>query len=780
MKRFAAGAWRILKGAPLALLAPLLLGVSALFLLVCDAVCLLRPRRALPPDSKPDTHAASIVIPNWNGRDLLQKYLPSVIAAIKTHPESEIIVVDNGSQDGSADFVREQFPQIRVLTLDQNLGFGGGSNAGFRAARHDIVVLLNSDMRVEPEFFAPLLNAFADDKTFAVACQIFFSDPQKVREETGLTEGWWSQGALRVRHRADPAVTDLFPCFYGGGGSCAFDRRKFLELGGFDGLLAPFYLEDTDLGYLAWKRGWKVLYQPASVVFHEHRGTIGKRFSEAYIQSVLKKNYLLFTWKNIHDWSRLTSHFFFAWANAMLSWLFGDSPERASFAGIARAVLQLPGALASRSRAQTLAAISDSEAFRRPFGGHFRDAFCSLPAKPTPLRVLFVSPYPIFPPVHGGAVFMYQTVRELARLCELHVIVLLDFPEQRKPHEELDRLCASTEYIVRLEGRQKAFGSAEPHAAREFRNRDLAWLIHRQIYLHQIDVLQLEYTVMGQYAGQYAHIPSILFEHDVYFQSIARALPRMTGASEKLTARWEYLRALRFELRLLPRLDRIQVCSRENGDYLVSFLPVLRDRIDDGYRAGIDSSLYQFRTEGREPLTLLFLGSFRHLPNHEALTWFVSRVLPAVRAKEPRVRLIVIGSDPPPRHSLPDDAAIELIGFVEDVREPLAHYAIFICPILSGSGVRVKLLEAFAAGIPVVSTRLGAEGLTSVDGEICALADDPANFAQKIIDLFSNPIRAEEMARRARAEVASKRDMRVMTERLLESYKTEVERMRLR
>jgi glycosyltransferase involved in cell wall biosynthesis len=254
----------------------------------------------------------------------------------------------------------------------------------------------------------------------------------------------------------------------------------------------------------------------------------------------------------------------------------------------------------------------------------------------------------------------------------------------------------------------------------------------------------------------------------------------MTGATEKLKARWEYLRALRYELRLLPRLDRIQVCSRENGDYLASFLPALRGRIDDGYRAGIDASLYQFRAEGREPMTLLFLGSFRHLPNQEALTWFVSRVLPEVRAREPRVRLIVIGSDPPPRHALPDDAAIELIGFVEDVREPLARYAIFVCPILSGSGVRVKLLEAFAAGIPVVSTRLGAEGLASVDGEICALADEPALFAEKILGLLDNPTRAEEMARRARAEVTSKRDMRVMTEGLVESYRTEVERMRQR
>jgi glycosyltransferase involved in cell wall biosynthesis len=254
----------------------------------------------------------------------------------------------------------------------------------------------------------------------------------------------------------------------------------------------------------------------------------------------------------------------------------------------------------------------------------------------------------------------------------------------------------------------------------------------------------------------------------------------MTATVDKLKARWEYLRALRYELRLLPRLDRIQVCSRDNAAYLESFLPGLRGRIDDGFRAGIDSSNYEFRANGRKPLTLLFLGSFRHLPNQEALNWFIGKVFPVVRAKEPRVRLIVIGSDPPPRHSLPDDAAIELAGFVNDVREPLARYAIFVCPILSGSGVRVKLLEAFAAGIPVVSTRLGAEGLAAVDGEICALADEPELFADKIIALLHDPGRAQEMAARARAEVTSKRDMRVMTGKLVESYRTEVQRMRRR
>ena len=759
------------------MLAPALLILSTVALLLGDLVSWIRPRK-VSRDVTPSNRAASVVIPNWNGRDLLENYLPSVITALEDNPQNEIIVVDDGSTDGSAEYIRERFPYIRLIALKENLGFGGSSNTGFRAASNDIVVLLNSDMLVDPDFLQPLLDGFTDPQVFAVSCQIFFSNPKKPRQETGLTEGWWQQGSLRVRHRVEPEIRGLHPCFYGGGGSCAFDRRKFLELGGFDELYRPFYLEDTDLGYLAWKRGWKVLYQPASVVFHEHRGTIGKNFSEAYIHSVLQRNFLLFTWKNIHDWRKLAAHFVFTWGAATLSWLAGNSPERPSYASIARAFVALPHALASRAKARGLATITDAEAFRRPLGGHYRDTFAPLPVDPRKLSVLFVAPYPICPPVHGGGVFMNQTVRELARLCDLHLIILLDHERERAAHQELEHICASITMVVRREERQKALGSPEPHAAREFRNRDLAWLIHRQLYSHQVDVLQLEYMVMGQYAGGFRRIPSILFEHDVYFQSIARRLPYMAGALEKVTARWEYLRSLRYELKLLPKLDRVQVCSRDNAEYLRSFVPQLSGRIDDGFRAGIDTSLYEFRNNGRDPYTLLFLGSFRHLPNAEALQWFLQDVFPRIRQEEPRARLVIVGAEPPPRYSLKGAEAIEMVGFVDDVREPLARYALFVCPILAGSGVRVKLLEAFAAGIPVVSTRVGAEGLADKDGEICALADDPAAFASHVVHLLQHTEEAAAMVQRARDEAVARKDMRVMTERMVECYRAEVRRMR--
>ena len=166
------------------------------------------------------------------------------------------------------------------------------------------------------------------------------------------------------------------------------------------------------------------------------------------------------------------------------------------------------------------------------------------------------------------------------------------------------------------------------------------------------------------------------------------------------------------------------------------------------------SNGFAFVTEGREPETMLFLGSFRHGPNITALEWFLRHVLPRIVEQRPDARLVVVGSDPPPR-DLFDKAgrAVELLGFVEDIRTELGRRAVFVCPILSGSGVRVKLLEAFASGIPVVSTRIGAEGLARKDGEFCALADDPEEFARKVVEILSRPEQARSHGRtRARAK----------------------------
>lgn len=773
-------AWlRILRQLPLLLISPVFLFIDLFFLTITDLSWKLIGRKRLAPNQMPSTASASVVIPNWNGKDLLEKYLPSVVIAMQAKAGNEVIVVDNGSSDGSAEFVRSKFPTVKLIALPENLGFGGGCNTGVKAAKNDIVVLLNSDMRVQLDFLQPLLDGFQSPDIFAVSCQIFFSDPNKRREESGLTQAWWKSGFFCVRHVIDDEIKDAYPCFYGGGGSCAFDRRKFLELGGFDDVLKPFYLEDTDLGYMAWKRGWRVLYQPKSIVFHEHRGTIGKKFSQDYIQSMVKKNFVLLAWKNVHDPVMLLQHFAAGYFSAILSVFFGHSPERASLMGLFRASLALPGALAARWKARCLAAIDDREAFRRPLGGYYRDRFEIDTKRSQRTAVLVVSPYALCPPAHGGAVFMQQTVKELSKHCDVHLIALLDSEAEREAHKSLSPYVKGQHLLVRMTGLAPQPFSAQPHAVSEFANMDLAWLIHRSLRNQSIDVLQLEYTNMGQYACAFERMACCLFEHDIYFQSIARQIGTSKSFFWRALASVEYLRAMRFELKMLDGLDGIQVCTESNRQYLLSMQPKLTKRTQAGLRAAIEAQQIIPSWGPRESSELLFVGNFRHTPNLEALQWFFAEVAPILQQKGIAFRVIGVGAEAPPQYAFANSEGIlELTGFVDDIEPLMARASVFLCPIQSGSGVRVKLLEAFARGIPVVSTTIGAEGLATLDGEYCHLADEPQAFADAVVKVLQNPKQAQELARRARSYVENEWDIAPVTAKLAASYQDILQRKR--
>jgi len=159
------------------------------------------------------------------------------------------------------------------------------------------------------------------------------------------------------------------------------------------------------------------------------------------------------------------------------------------------------------------------------------------------------------------------------------------------------------------------------------------------------------------------------------------------------------------------------------------------------------------------------------------MQWFCRESLPRIVERFPQTRVIVAGADPPPRETFHDPhGVLELPGFIPDIRPLLLRYAVFICPIRSGSGVRVKLLEAFASGIPVVSTYVGAEGLARKDGEFCFLADDPAAFADHVIELFSDPRKGAELTAAARQEVMANWDMSAITEKLVASYRVALEK----
>ncbi|MBW2713125.1 MAG: glycosyltransferase family 2 protein [Deltaproteobacteria bacterium] len=264
------------------------------------------------------TTSVDLIIPNWNGSDLLTAYLPSVCAAAKAYPgPAQVILVDDASSDDSLAMLKRDFPDVRVIAHERNLGFGKACGSGALASQADTLIFLNSDVEVSENFIAPLLAPLENPDNFSTVPLILEEDERPARNL--ITIPYLRRGKIRYRtldantlqehegRNSEPWYT-LFPV------GCAFAvrREKFMDIGGFDELFEPFYYEDTDLGLCAWRRGWTIQVIPSSRVWHKHRGTIARSFAPVRVKSIRKRNRHLYQIKNMTSakllWSYLAQH----------------------------------------------------------------------------------------------------------------------------------------------------------------------------------------------------------------------------------------------------------------------------------------------------------------------------------------------------------------------------------------------------------------------------------------------------------------------------------------
>lgn len=232
----------------------------------------------------------SIVIPSYNTRDLLEKNLGSVVGAKNYFPNQilEINVVDDGSPDDSSDFIRKNFPEVRLIQHKVNRGFAATVNTGTRMAKGNLVCLLNTDVIPDKDFLVKVLPHFSDKEVFGVSLH---------ERGYGWAKGFFREGF--VTHEQGGEGRDPHPTFWVSGGSGIFRRDYWVELGGMDEkVFSPFYWEDIDLSYRAMKKGLKILWEPNSYVNHKHESTIS-RLSPKYVSRIRERNQLLFNWKNI-------------------------------------------------------------------------------------------------------------------------------------------------------------------------------------------------------------------------------------------------------------------------------------------------------------------------------------------------------------------------------------------------------------------------------------------------------------------------------------------------
>jgi GT2 family glycosyltransferase len=289
----------------------------------------------------------SIIIPNYNGKHLLEMNLYSVLEAAHSFGSAEVIVVDDASSDGSVEWLASiDCAYLRIVRIERNSGFAEACRAGAVEALGEIIYFLNSDIRTDEHFLTPLVPNFNDPNVFAVASMAY--DGAGVNIVSSRSGIKWKWGMPDVDRDARFDAPSSFPTFtlFASGGHSAYRKSMFFEIGCFDSLYSPFYWEDVDLGYRAWKRGWKVLFDPNSVVYHDHQGTIGN-IRRSRVLSIMRRNRFLFTWKNIKEPGLLALHI------AMLPFFiaFGAVAGRKGIAsGFLKALSSLPAAISSRKR----------------------------------------------------------------------------------------------------------------------------------------------------------------------------------------------------------------------------------------------------------------------------------------------------------------------------------------------------------------------------------------------------------------------------------------------
>jgi glycosyltransferase involved in cell wall biosynthesis len=371
-------------------------------------------------------------------------------------------------------------------------------------------------------------------------------------------------------------------------------------------------------------------------------------------------------------------------------------------------------------------------------------------------RVLILTPFP--PRLdgrHGGSRAMAGSIRALSARHEVGVLGL-GLPDDRNLSPELVTSCSFVETVVRRPPRSRALQRAAdagaglggiPASVRAARSGAFAKRVAAVLETYRPDVVQAEHLAMGQYLDLARGAARVVVVHEPGAAAAADRLRTSTGPKRALRAldasAWR-----RWEPRLLATADAAITFTDHDRAALLRREPQATVRV---IPLGTHIPERASSAVGEAPPGVLFVGNFMHAPNREAASCLVSEILPSARRALPGLPAVIVGPAPPPALLASADELTEVTGAVESVDPYVERAAIVVAPVWSGGGMRVKVLEALAAGKALVATSRALEGLDLRAGEHVMVADTVEAFAHAVVALAADP------AARARIAAAARR-----------------------
>lgn len=378
------------------------------------------------------------------------------------------------------------------------------------------------------------------------------------------------------------------------------------------------------------------------------------------------------------------------------------------------------------------------------------------------MKILFVALMPPYPLTHGQRMRHWALLRALAAQGHRTTLAAFDAPDSAEGLARVKEVCERVEYVPLPEtarqgrnawARLRTVAGRVPHGAWKYRSAPMAKLLASLLRGGEFDAVICNEIYAYINLPQPCPAPLVLDKSDVTSLILRRYVDCERNPALRMYGRLEYRKLRAWERGACGAATHVVACSEVDARQLRELCPgaavsVVPNVIDmEAYLPG-----------GREEEnTLLYCGSMDWYPNKDAVRYFLSEIMPALRQAVPGVRLTVTGTRPSAEfvRRFDPEGRVEFTGRVPDVRPIIARCAVSIVPLRIGSGTRLKILEAAAMGRAVVSTRLGAEGLDLVDGAEIKLADTPEEFARAVADLLADPGRRAAMGMAARRRVAA-------------------------
>jgi glycosyltransferase involved in cell wall biosynthesis len=399
---------------------------------------------------------------------------------------------------------------------------------------------------------------------------------------------------------------------------------------------------------------------------------------------------------------------------------------------------------------------------------------------PQRLRILFLANRIPFPIRDGQARRTYHILRGLAETHEVHLLSLYESPQEAEPEtvrhlqgfcERVEMLPAPSKNLSLAMGARllRSLVSTHPYTIWRHYSAEYATRVRAQLEATPFDVVHCDILPMA-YAIRKGDAPfCALTDHDVSYLKAERLASQRRNPAARLFIQYEALKLKRLERRIFRHADLVITVSDLDREILAGLCPGCRFAVVEN---GVDVSAFVPDPAAVEPNVLVWVGGFHHYANYEAMRFFLEDIYPGIKRAHEQVRLYIVGPGVPDRLTrlISGDASITVTGYVEDPVPYIQRAAVFIAPILSGGGTKLKVLEAMAAGKAIVSTSLGVEGIEGRDTEHYLVADRPELFSQRVVELLGDGDLRQRLGANARKVAEEKYDWRIICEKMNRLY----------